>query len=240
MSRGRLLAVAAAAIVCAAGTYAPLPVAVSVVLAVPLVLVLPGYALVAVLGGLGIGRLHRLALVPALSIALVIVVTLVLNLFPFGLTVGSWALALAVVTVGAAIVAFVRDPGADASRAVERFRIRPLDVLAVVAAAALLAGAVILVRTPLAAKEAAGYTALSLERPSAFNVEVDIVSGELATKIYRLEVRAKGRLVYRKAPIRLSPGSRFSQRIAIHTHDKVSATLYLAGRRHAYRLAYVR
>ncbi len=240
MSGSRLLAVAGAAVVCAGGTLAPLPVVLTVILALPLVLVLPGYALLEALGGRAIERVQRLVLVPALSIAIVIVVTLVLNLFPSGLTARSWAIALAVMVAALAVTAFVRVAGPTERRPAERFRIRRLDVVALVLAAAVVAGATILVKTPLAAKKALGYTALSIERRSGSSIQVEMLSGEQTTTSYRLDVRAGGRLVYRKPGIRLSPGMRLSQVIKIRTRAAISAALYLDGRHQAYRRVYLR
>ena len=113
MSRRRALVVAATAAVCAAGAAASLPVAVSVVLAVPLVLVLPGYALLEAIGGEALGREQRVVLVPALSIALDVVVALLVNFLPSGLTARSWAIALAAVVLAACVGAALRGAGTE-------------------------------------------------------------------------------------------------------------------------------
>ena len=239
MSRRRALVVAAAAAVCAAGAAASLPVAVSVVLAVPLVLVLPGYALLEAIGGEALGREQRVVLVPALSIALDVVVALLVNFLPSGLTARSWAIALAAVVLAACVGAALRGAGTERAGA-PGVRVRWADVVALAVALAVIAGAAVLARTPLAAKRAQGYTILALARGPGSTVVVDVRSGELAPTRYRLVVTA-GKTVYRKETFELEPGSRRSVRVAVGSRTRpVAADLYRGKQARTYRRVHLR
>jgi hypothetical protein len=241
MTRPWPLLAATAAIVCAAATQLSLPVAVSVAVAIPLVLVLPGLGLLEALGSTSIGGAQRLVLVPALSIAVDIVLALLVNFLHSGLTARSWAVALAGVAVATCLVAVFRRPD-EARRPTEvpAVRIRWTDIVAFAVAAAVLGGAVVLARTPVSAKRAQGYTILSLVRGPKSTVKVDVQSGELEAKRYRLLV-AGNHVVYRDTTFRLAPGARLTKRIAIaDPRNAIRATLYLAGGTHPYRNVFLR
>ncbi len=111
--RDRDLAVAGGtAVLCALGILGVNVVAVRVALALPLCFLLPGYVLQA---GLfcapGIEQRYRVMLVPALSLAVLVLGALLLNLLPgIGLRRSSWALLLlAVVLAGALWARHARD-----------------------------------------------------------------------------------------------------------------------------------
>ena len=78
------------------------------VVTLPLVFILPGYALTcALLPTVKFGA-ERFVLSLGLSLAAVIVGGLLLNLTPFGLQTDSWAILLGGITLGASAVAIVR------------------------------------------------------------------------------------------------------------------------------------
>jgi Protein of unknown function (DUF1616) len=234
------LVAAAAAVVFAVATQASLPVAVSVLVAVPLVLVLPGYALLEALRSAPLDGGQRLVLVPALSVALDIAVALVVNFIHSGLTARSWAIGIAAVAVAAAVVALLR--GADDGLRPERsgIRLRWVDLAAFALTGAVLIGAVVVARTPVSAKRAQGYTILSVVRGPKSTVKVDVQSGELETKRYRLLV-AGNHVVYRNTTFRLAPGARLAKSVTIaDPHNAIRATLYLVGSKRPYRHVFLR
>lgn len=239
MRRPGALVAAVAAVGCALATQASLPVAASVALAVPLVLVLPGYVLLEALRSGPLPGAQRLVLVPALSIALDIAVALLVNFLHSGLTARSWAIGIAAVVVAAALVASFRG-AADARPERRGVRLRWVDLAAFALAGAILTGAVVVARTPVSATRAQGYTILSVVRGPKSTVKVDVQSGELGTKRYRLLV-AGNHVVYRNTTFRLAPGARLTKSIAIaDPHNAIRATLYLAGSKRPYRHAFLR
>ena len=240
MRRPGALVAAAAAIGCAVATQASLPVAASVAVAVPLVLVLPGYALLEALRASAIGGAQRLVLVPSLSIALDIAVALVVNFVHSGLTRRSWAIGIAAVVVAAALVAVFRAVEGEPRSERRGVSLRWLDLAAFAVAGAVLGGAVVVARTPVSAKQAQGYTILSVVRGPKSTVKVDVQSGELETKHYRLLV-AGNHVVYRNTTFGLAPGARLTKSVKIaDPHNAIRATLFLAGSKRPYRHAFLR
>jgi uncharacterized membrane protein len=79
------------------------------VLALPLVLVLPGYALTSALfARRSLGIMERIVFSLGLSLTIVIVGGFALNFTPFGLRTNSWAVFLGVITLIASAIALVR------------------------------------------------------------------------------------------------------------------------------------
>jgi uncharacterized membrane protein len=236
MTRLRALLPALAAAVCAVVALASVPVAVSAIFAVPLVLVLPGYALLEALEARTIGGAQRVALVPSLSIALTIGVALVVDLVHSGLTARSWAIGLVLVVAAASVVAAVRGTSGLGRPRPVALGLRRLDVVALVVAVAVLVGTVILVRTPLAAKRAQGYTILSLLQGKGSSVVVTVQSGEQRRVRYRLVVGSQNHVLYRDRNLVLEPADRTSVRISLRRRGQpVSATLYRGKQNVVYR-----
>ena len=234
MTRGRPILTAALALACAAVSLAPVPVAVSAVLAVPLLLVLPGLALLDALGAERLGA-GRLVLVPGLSIAVDIAIALALDALPSGLTARSWAIAAAAVVVVTSAAAAVR--GVRPFERSVRLGIGVRDLALLAAATIVLVGAVVIMRTPLSAHTAQSYTILSLLRTSPASVQVEVQSGEFEATRYRLVVRSLGSSLHRVKRFTLAPGSRMSLAIpaARGTADALVATLYRGDGGPAYR-----
>ena len=79
------------------------------ILTLPLVLVLPGYALTtAIFPKRELGGPEHFIFSLGLSIVIVILSGLILNFIPFGLHVSSWAITLSAITLAACAVALVR------------------------------------------------------------------------------------------------------------------------------------
>src|SRR5712692_8392038 len=84
------------------------------IVTLPLVLVLPGYALTSALfPNRSLGVAERLVFSLSLSLIIVILGGLALNWTPFGLRPGSWAVLLSGITLAAGAVALVRRRGQD-------------------------------------------------------------------------------------------------------------------------------
>jgi uncharacterized membrane protein len=183
-----------------------------VIVALPLLVALPGYSLTAALfPGREIDWPRRLLLSMALSLSLAVVIGLVLNLMPFGLRSASWAAALLFVIWAATLVAVARRRRKGLIGPAARVRrVRLRDAAFLLVAACVLAGAVAFARTPLPAKKTQGYTALWLLPGSGretASVRVGVASGELNPMTYRLVVRVGSRVVHERRLFRLEPGA---------------------------------
>jgi uncharacterized membrane protein len=212
-----------------------------VILALPLVVALPGYSLTAALfPDREIDWARRLVLSVALSLCLGVVIGLALNLMPFGLRAGPWAAALLCVTLIATAVAVVRRRRRRPIEPVTTriLRVRFVDVALILAAACVLGGAVAFARTPLTAKKAQGYTALWLLRGSGketATLRVGVTSGELNPMTYRLVVRLGPRVVYERRRFPLQPGEEVDEVLdlggtASASRQAIEALLYLENR----------
>ena len=184
-------ATAGAALVCAAAAVSVPVTAVRAVFAVPLCLVLPGYAITqAAFTWRRSPGLQTLMLVPALSLATLAVGSLLLDAAPGGLRLGSWATFLiAVVLSGCGVAVARRGLGTFEPRPRTFRRIRPADALLVGVAASAAIAALVVSRIPLPARNAVGYTQLSMlssGTPSSPAVRIDVRSGEQHVTTYRL------------------------------------------------------
>ena len=176
----------------------------------------------------------------ALSLSLVTaaLTSLFLYLVSFGLTLHSWAVGLAVVTVGATFVAAALPapandgPKPDTRLLTSRPFLRPLPIAVAVAAACLAAGAVVLARTPLSSPSASGYTALWLtHKPHSAALTVGVRSEEHHRTRYRLRLVLAGHVSRRR--FALAPGETWQRTLPPVPH--AAASLYRAGHPGAYR-----
>jgi uncharacterized membrane protein len=206
--------------------------------AVPLVLVLPGYALAsAAFARFRLDPVERVLLTGALSLAAAALVALCLDVTPWGLRRTSWAIALAVVTVAATLVAAARGHGG----ALPLRAIRPTRAQAALlcCGAVLAGGAVWLAARPLPASGREGYTALwLLPAPrSTTVVRVGLRSGELRSTAYRLSLRLGNRVV-RTWRLRLPTSGRWEAQVALPREaGAVVALLYRGPGDGVYRRA---
>jgi uncharacterized membrane protein len=163
--------------------------------ALPLVFVLPGYAIAA--AAFGLRRLEptqSIMLSLGCSLAVLCLGALVLNYLPGGIQTVSWATLLALVVVACCGVALYRREGEQADEvlpAPRRSRPRWVDVLCGVVAVALVAGAVGLANTPLPAGNAQGYTSLWMLPAGAAGhaVRLGVSSSEQGTRRYVLKLQ---------------------------------------------------
>jgi hypothetical protein len=134
--------------------------ALSLVFAAPLVLLAPGYAIVAATFArrdLGWQRAALLSL--ALSLATLVIGSFLLNYAPGGIRDVSWAILLPLVTIGCCRAAALRRPK-SAKLALPKPRIGRRDAAFVLGGVALGAAALVLAMTTLPAENARGYTEL--------------------------------------------------------------------------------
>lgn len=189
----RDLAIAAwGSVLCAlAALLIPWP-ALSLLFAAPLVLLAPGYAIVAATfarrHNLGWQRTALLSL--ALSLATLVIGAFVLNYAPGGIRDFSWAILLPLVTIACCRAAALRRPK-SARPAPPRPSIGRRDAAFVGGGVALAAAALVLAMTALPADNARGYTELWVT-PGGSSAEVGVGSEEQHETSYVLRTRLGG------------------------------------------------
>lgn len=152
--------VAALALACAALALLIPVEGISLVFAIPLVLVLPGYAIAAVaFARRDLPWPQFLLLSIALSLATLILGSLLLN-YLGGVRPLSWALLLVIVVIACCRGAAIRRGTAGRAPAWPRPRPRRLQLAMLLAAVAAATGAIVLSATPVPVDDALGYTQL--------------------------------------------------------------------------------
>lgn len=176
----------------------PAPVPIRVVIALPLALFLPGFALASAVLPRSTRWTERLLVSLALSLAVCILGGLGLN-WTTGITKASWVLFLVTTTVAAAFLGQWRRIRRDEAAPRSVTRPSPLQVpgralLLALCSLVLVGGAAALARTPLPAERIEGYTTLWLvpAETSPGAVQIGVSSSELRTTSYRLELHAGG------------------------------------------------
>jgi len=172
--------------------------------ALPLVLVLPGYALTcALFHNRSLGVAERLVYSLGLSLVVVILGGLVLNLTQFGLRASSWAVLLAGITLGASAVALVRRRG-QSTPAPGWLRAGNVGLtwrqgLLLGLAATIACGAVAVSVVGAERQSYAGFTQLWILQAGGSNagtvVRLGVRNKESTAVEYRLDVNVDGKLV---------------------------------------------
>jgi uncharacterized membrane protein len=218
--RDRLGHVAATAAICAAVVLFVPPEGVRLPFALPLTLLLPGYAItVAAFGPQRPDPPMLLVLSVSLSLATLAVGSLVLDLVPGGLRRGSWAALLLCVVLGGCLIAARRGtpPSSQRGRG-PRMTLEPANAVLLAGAVLATSAAMALAWTPLPAKNALGYTQLWMlpaRGGDASAVQVGIVSEEQDPVAYDLEVTFGDARVPVRRRIVLGPAQRRTFRIGI-------------------------
>jgi uncharacterized membrane protein len=232
-----LTAVSAASVVLAAAALLLPWEALRAVAAVPLALLLPGYAVTAAaFGPRPLDRARLALLTVAMSMAVLVLSTLVLNYVPGGIRDVSWALILVVVTVACCRGAAIRRHGAEWTPP-ERARLalpRPLEAVLVAGGLLAAVAALVVAATVFPAGDAVGYTRLwMLSSPGGSSVRVGVGNEQQGRATYRLLVRREGRTVLARS-LTLEPGEERALRVALPpsaaggSSSRIAASLYRA------------
>lgn len=202
-------------------------------LALALVLVLPGFALLtAFLPGGTIGGPARLALSLGLSVAVTALVGLILDVTPWGLSTRPWAISLGTIFAVAGAIGWKR----------RRPRRRSNDVRSTLSlrygalfglAALMTVGAIGAARLGAARQPSPGFTQLWLV-PEAGNpgiVHLGIHSEEKASVSYQIELTSGTVTIGTWSPIKLAPGATWQTTVFLPPHSvagngNVEAKLY--------------
>lgn len=234
-ARGLLLVVLLA-LVAAVAALLPSATPLRMLLALPLALVLPGYALsMALLPG-RIGSPERLTLTVGLSLAAASLGGLALNWTPWGLRTVSWAALLAAITVSAAVGAYMRR-SAPRVAVPPSFSLRRRDAL-LGAGATLVVVAAFAVARSSAARQPVGFTQLWLlpGAPGTGTVRLGVDSRELTPVTYRLTLE-QGGTVKQWPAITLAPGAAWQRSVTLpaKVSTPVVVNLYREGSATPYR-----
>jgi uncharacterized membrane protein len=213
--------------------------AVRLLVALPLAVFLPGYAIVAAaFAGQRLDPQRLLTMTLACGLSVLCLGGIVLNFLPGGLRTVTWALLLVLVVVAAARTAAVRRPQpTTAGPRGARPRFRRIDLACGGLALAVAAAALVIAYTPLPSGNAAGYTALwMLPAPGASGsaVKVGVVSAEQHVQRYRLVVHAGKQGAAKTSELTLEPGDERVTRVQVALEatgpTRVVASLYKQAR----------
>jgi len=194
------------------------PDAVRIILSVPVVLFLPGFALTVILfPQKSLGVLERLLLSVALSVAIVALSGLLLNLTPWGLEARTlWIALLLMVAVEIIVIFFTRRTWWMDAMAFPRninFNTRQWVLMAL--AATMTVMAVYIARTPAPQKGLEGYTLLSAQAGDTTDtLRLSVRSEEFKQTKYQIKYQFNG--TDREGPtLELSPGETWEQAVSI-------------------------
>jgi uncharacterized membrane protein len=213
-------------------------------LALPLVLALPGYAVLAAIFEPGELRASELVLLSiTISIAATIFAALLLQAFGIGLTSAPWVGLLAAVSLATVVIGDRR--GHARALMLPHVSLRAAEILALAGAVALLSVAAALGFTPLGPpKSTAGTSTLwILPAPHGRSaVCVGVINQELHASTYSVQLVVAGVPARRFGPIRLASGGTWTRVVAVGSaRPVVTATLSKVGSPStAYRSAALR
>lgn len=195
--------------------------ALRVVLALPLVLILPGYAITATFPR-QLGTIpERLLFSVALSLAAAIIGGLVLNWTPWGLQANTWVVWLGGITLAASAIAIahrrepIMVPNGSAST-----RIAPRDVVLIMLTATILLIAIGVARTPATQQNPQGYTAmwaLPASDTDRDTIQLGLRNLEFSATAYHLQIIVDGTLVREWPMIKLEQGQEWKSTIRLPT-----------------------
>jgi hypothetical protein len=196
------------------------------VVALPLVLFLPGYALVAAIFARGrIPLRHLLVLSIGLSLAVLALGALLLNYLPGGIRAGWWALLLVIVVFAAARAAAIRRPSRRAAPSTPwRPRLNAPQAAIFAAGGLAIVAAIVLAFTPVGAKDALGYTQMWIQplKGARTGVEIGVGSGEQKEASYRLWVKFGDREAPQGRYFKLVPGE--TRTVRLLTEKQLAAS----------------
>jgi len=212
------------------------------ILTLPLVLVLPGYALTSALFlPHSLGEPERLLFSLGLSVVIVILGGLALNWTPFGLRASSWAVLLAGITLGSCAVALVRRRGEHLSVSgwsrVVKDGLTFRQGLLLGLAALIVCGAVTTSIIGASQQARPGFTQLWILPTGGISpkntVRLGVSNMESTVMDYSLNVNVDGKVVKKWPSISLNPNEKWEATLALPlttrtTNARVEAMLYRA------------
>jgi uncharacterized membrane protein len=204
--------------------------------ALPLVLVLPGYAATAALfPGRALGGAQRVLMCLGLSLMLSALGGLVLNWTPWGLQARSWALLLGSVTLAACAIAWARREEPAAATGVSAgppgigLSVRQGAML--VLAMAVIGGSLTRATAGVAQQQTPGFTQLWILPASKGQpqntVQLGVKNMESTTTSYQLIVTVDGRTAATWHALALTPGRTWQTTITLHG-SRASSTVVAA------------
>ena len=221
----------AAAFWAVAGAYAVLaewPVAARTALGLPLVALVPGYALSRIIFGLRLKADQRLVVSLALSLALDALGGIGLSLSPWGITSRSWATGLSALTILLALVAVSVGPVVPRRQVRwQSSRAAALTALAALLCACVVTAAIAASREPSDPPPwASGYTLLWLVPKASGKVEVGVQSGEFRPRSYRVVVKIRNQTTTRWVTGAIPPAGTWARSIRATRRTRIDAYLY--------------
>ena len=201
------------------------------IVTLPLVLVLPGYALTAaLLPRREPGVPERLVFILGLNLVIVILGGFMLNLTPFGLQASSWVVLLSVVTLGGCTVAVLRRRGQSLSTRGTLARIRDRSLtfrpwLAFALVTMVLGGTIAVSSIGAAQQSRPGFTQLWM-LPSSYSknaVKLDVSNMELTVMEYRLIVQVDGKVLKAWPSIDLHPNQQWHATLVVPQTERVGS-----------------
>jgi hypothetical protein len=226
-------------LLCAAGSLIVPLGAARVIFAVPLALVLPGYAIAAAAFG---SRLPawpaRLPLTLGVSLACLALGGLVLNYTPGGIRGLPWALLVSLVVLVACLIA-ARRRGPPDRKPSPVLRLRPSPASAIVGAGALalVAAALILAQRTVHSDQVFGFTQLWVapSLPTVSKTQIGVTSEQQRRSGYRLVVEVDGQPGRLVKNFELEPGQTRTVTVGAGRSTppiRLKARLYLRGNPH--------
>jgi hypothetical protein len=190
-------------------------VALRAALAIPLVVVLPGYAISTALFPKRIGLGERLVFSIGLSLITTVLSGLLLHLTAWGLQPVAWSIALTGITVVACALGAIRRRKTLALIVDTPELAISMPQWAALLTSALVIGAVIgVARIPASQEGINGYTLLWLlpsDSDAAQDLQLGITSMEFLPIEYTLQLKANGQVVQEWQDITLQPGDKWEQ-----------------------------
>lgn len=186
-----------------------------IILAIPMVFVIPGYVVVCALFPRPTFKLAEQALLSISgSITLAILAGFALYWTPWGLQATSLIAILTGITFVAYIVAVLRR-NQQATFTIpmqpKYTSLHPMHILSIAAACFIFVGAIVIARTPVSASNVQGYSQLWVLPANQTNqsVRLGVRSEEFADVEYRVEVRIGNAIVHTWPSIELKPGQQW-------------------------------
>lgn len=183
-----------------------------------LLFVLPGYALTAAILGRALMNLERLLLTLGLSLVSAILSGLVLNWSPWGLRAETWASLLAIITIGASFLAFVRWPAMAATSAQPLARPGIVGSLLFGLAAVVVVGATILASNIAARIPSTKVTQLWMlpgQGPDSGAIQVGIRNESSTSATFRLQIQQGNTILDELPAIVISAGGTFQTLVTL-------------------------